>query len=243
VALSEPIAPGKLADVAHDPEAAADGVEAFYARMRRIALRDGEVISKHIGGVVPDNPKGQVGVVRQRIAEKGRIPVGKELSPDFQLAVKQCTMFTALLPALVGRFPCYAIVRNPLSILGLKEHQARDDVPGLRYDPVLQAALPDPSDPVTWHVERLHLYVGRYLELLPRENVIRYEDVVASGGRALSAVNPGAASLEEPLESKNLNPLYDREEMRRLGERLLGSEGACWRVYDKVETEDLLRRL
>ena len=39
---------------------------------------------------------------------------------------------------------------------------------------------------------------------------------------------------------RNLNPLYDRDEMLRLGERLLASEGAYWRFYPKKSVEGLL---
>ena len=55
--------------------------------------------------------------VRRRIAEKGRIEVGKDLQPGFKMAIKDVGMFTALLPTLAKRFPCYAIVRNPLSVM------------------------------------------------------------------------------------------------------------------------------
>ena len=57
--------------------------------MRRKALNQGVVLSKHIGGIVPDNTKGKVDGVRQRIAVKGKIPVGKNLDRDFFLAIKQ----------------------------------------------------------------------------------------------------------------------------------------------------------
>ena len=53
VALSEPIAPGKFAEHMPDHEAVCDGIERFYRRMRRMARREGVVISKHVGGVVP----------------------------------------------------------------------------------------------------------------------------------------------------------------------------------------------
>ena len=55
-------------------------------------------------------------------------------------------------------------------------------------------------------------------EHLPPENVIRYEDLVSSGGKALSIITSSANRLEEPLESRNFNPLYDREDMLRIGE-------------------------
>lgn len=75
-----------------------------------------------------------------------------------------------------------------------------------------------------WHLGRLHLYFERYLALLPRENILCYEDIVISKGSALAVINPGASSLEEPLRSRNLNPIYDRDRMRSLGERLLASK-------------------
>lgn len=102
VALSEPISPGKYADRLPDYEAVAAGIEEFYRNMRVMALEQGRVISKHVGGKVPDNSKGMKDGVRQRIAEKGRIPVGKDLDPDFDLAIKDVGMFTALLPALAS---------------------------------------------------------------------------------------------------------------------------------------------
>jgi hypothetical protein len=49
--------------------------------------------------------------------------------------------------------------------------------------------------------------------------------------------------LDEPLLSRNLKPLYDREDMLRIGERLLASEGAYWRFYSRESVEDLLADL
>src|SRR4028118_946330 len=110
VALSEPINPGKYADRLPDNEAVADGIQDFYREQRRMALNRGLVLSKHVGGVVPDNPKGMVDGIRKRVVEKGKISVGKDLTPDFFLGVKQTGIFTAMLPTLVNRFACFAIV-------------------------------------------------------------------------------------------------------------------------------------
>lgn len=244
VALSEPISPGKFADALPDLDAVARGVEGFYRRMRRMALKNGVVKSKHVGGVVPDNQKGNVDGERRRVVEKGRIPVGKDLSPDFQLVVKQPGLFTALLPVLVERFPCYAIVRNPLPVLA-----SVDSVTGrptgvpatARYDPELARRLEAAKDPVDAHLRRLDFHFARYLELLPPEHLFRDEDLVASGGRALAVINARAEELDEPLESRNLNPLYAPERMRELGQRLLASEGAYWRVYTREGVEELLQ--
>jgi hypothetical protein len=64
VALSEPMAPAEFEDLMPDTEAVCDGIEGFFERMRRMALRRGEVLTKHKGGVVPDNPKAMVDGVR-----------------------------------------------------------------------------------------------------------------------------------------------------------------------------------
>ena len=61
---------------------------------------------------------------------------------------------------------------------------------------------------------------------MPADNILRYEDIVNSGGRALEVIVPSARELDEPLRSRNVNPLYDRDFMLRCGERLLESEGA-----------------
>ena len=78
---------------------------------------------------------------------------------------------------------------------------------------------------------------------LPKHAIIEYETLVASGGRALSVINPEAVRLDEPLQSRNSNPLYDREDMLRIGERLLKSEGAYWESYRKESVERLLGEL
>jgi hypothetical protein len=64
--------------------------------------------------------------------------------------------------------------------------------------------------------------------------------MVSSGGKALSIITSSANLLNEPLESRNLNPLYDRDDMLRIGERLLEREGAYWRFYTRESVEGLL---
>jgi hypothetical protein len=247
LALAEPITPGKFEHLMPDVEAVCDGIERFYRRMRRTALTRGTVISKHVGGLVPDNTKAVVDGTRQRVAERGEITIGKGLKPGFYLAVKQPGLFTALLPALVQRFPCYAIVRNPLAKLASEltltgRKGARPKPPaGQRYDPGLAALLKKAdSDPLRRKLAVLDYYFARYAEYLPPEHIVRYEDIVRSGGKALGAMVPSADLLDEPLELRNLNPLYDRDDMLRIGERLLASEGAYWLYYPKESVEALL---
>ena len=80
----------------------------------------------------------------------------------------------------------------------------------------------------------------RYEKYLPEENILRYEDIVASRGKVLSTIVPAAGDMDEPLENRNLNELYDREGMLRIGGRLLRSECAYWRFYTRESVEILL---
>ena len=254
VALSEPIAPGRYANRMPDYEAVADGIEEYYRDMRKMALRQGLVVSKHVGGIVPDNSKGMKDGVRQRIVDKGKIPVGKELRPDFYLAIKQPGMFTALVPTLVKRFPSFAIVRNPLAIMlststlqqpNNKRRKSRSAK--ITYDPQLGERLgenrKEGADKIDQRLLRLHYTFERYQESLPESHIIRYEDICSSRGKALEVIVPGASQLDEPLENKNLNPLYPRDKVFRFGERLLESEGAYWNFYSREDVEEIINGL
>jgi hypothetical protein len=248
VALSEPINPGKYADRLPDTDAVADGIQDFYREQRRMALNKGIVLSKHVGGVVPDNPKGMVDGVRKRVVEKGKISVGKDLSPDFFLGVKQTGIFTAMLPTLVNRFACFAIVRNPLAIRASSmsiesDKKGRKDRASARitYDATLgermEAKKSEGADVIDKWLLRMH---SSYQQSLPPENIIRYEDLCESNGRALSVIVPAAAELDEPLENKNKNPLYKRDKILRYGERMLQSEGAYWDFYTRESVEEIM---
>ncbi|CAA9479004.1 MAG: hypothetical protein AVDCRST_MAG02-4713 [uncultured Rubrobacteraceae bacterium] len=249
VALAEPLPPNRFEKQRPDYDAVCDELEKVYLRMRRKALKQGLVRSKHVGGIVPDNTKGQVDGVRQRIAVKGDIPVGKDLDKDFYLAIKQPGMFTALLPGLAKRFPCYAIVRNPLAIIastGSIQSRKKGKNPSakMRYDSEYRRQVEEDknagAEQMAQRLKRMNYNFERYEQSLPRQNIIRYEDICATGGKALQVITPAAANLDEPLENKNANPLYDRERILRVGEALLESEGAYWNFYEKRDVEEIL---
>lgn len=252
IALDEPIGPNRFAEHRSDHEAVCDGIEHFYRAMRRMALEEGTVRTKHVGGEVPDNhfaDEREEGGQRRLITESGKIPVGKELRPGFYLAVKEPGLFTAVLPALAKRFPCYAIVRNPLSVMassnsGQWPKRKRGNPPAaVKYDEGLVRHLAGSKDPLESNFLRLDYFFRRFQQELPVDHVLRYEDIVNSGGRALEVVVPDAGKLDEPLKSRNVNSLYDRDFMLRVGERLLESEGAYWDFYSRESVEELLAEL
>lgn len=266
IALHEPIAPGRYAKRLPDHEAVCDGIEDFYREQRENALKNGRVLSKHVGGVVPDNPKGFVDGVRQRIVDKGEIPVGKPLSDDFSLAIKDVGMFTAILPTLSRRLPSYAIIRNPLAIMASQStlkpqvNTASQSTPKpqaaqvkkerknpnavVRYDPEFMERRQRIKDPTERQVFRFQYFFEQYVKTLPEENIIRYEDIVATSGKALSVILPEAGELDEPLENQNTNSIYSlSDELASFAEKLLESDGEYWRFYSRESVEDILASL
>lgn len=251
VALNEPIRPARLRRFRHDHAAAAESVERFFRQARRQVRKRGTAPSKLVGGeaspetyAAPDEAaQGR----RRSLLGRGELAVEKPLEGRFWLVVKSPAMFTVLLPELVERFECSAVVRNPLSVLASamsvqgEGDDPRDTAPAAQMlDPGFARRIVAEEDILGRRIALLDWCCERYVRHLPPERVVRYEDVVASGGKALAAVVPTARKLEEPLESKNLNPLYGRDRLLRAGERLLASEGAYWRFYSREEVESLL---
>jgi len=254
LALHEPIPPGKF--VGLEEEAVLDGVEQFFTRMRRMIRRRGVAFSKPIKGRIAghgDNltldeeiRRRESRKVRRKKSEK-KVAIDKDLGRDFLLGIKSPGMFSALLPLLKRRFPCYVIVRNPLAVLASWESYDRNTRAGRqpsaeKYDAGLRRALDSTEDRIERQLCLLSWYFDRFARELPKAHVIRYEDLVGSGGKALSVVTPAAEALNEPLSNWNLNPAYDWGRMRSVGERLLEREGAYLRFYSRESLENLLEK-
>ncbi|MFN8591500.1 MAG: hypothetical protein U0031_08585 [Thermomicrobiales bacterium] len=244
VALHEPMR-GK--DMRHG-EGICAAVTAFCAEQRASILKAGLAITKHAGGAVPANPVGDNRTAegyRERVVTKGEIEIDKPVDPDFTLAVKHCGSFTATLDRLVAEFPVYGLVRNPLATLAswssvdFPIRQGR--VPTAeRLDRELEATLDQIDDTLDRQLFLLDWFHERMRRYLPEASIVRYEAVVETGGAALAVMHPAASHLSEDLDSQNLSKQYDRDHMLRLGERLLASDGAYWKSYDRREVENLL---
>ena len=250
VALHEPI---PMADLAREFSGAAlvDQVGRFYEDTRRSLLETRRAVSKRVDGKVPDNTFGEARGgsenLRRSLASHGEVSFeGKELSPDFLLAIKHNAGFAAMLEPLTERFVCYGIVRHPLAVLAswnsvnLAVQQGHVPV-GERIDAGLRAALESIDDRTERQFYIVEWFFERFLRLLPRASILRYEDVVTSGGRALAVVAPAAKDLGEPLASKNKNSAYDGTSMAELGRKLLGRKGAFWEFYTRESVEEMIR--
>jgi hypothetical protein len=249
VALHEPMASRKFSSERTADEMCGD-VERFLRKQRKSIAERGMAMSKHAEGKVPDNPVGtqrnEQGKRTNEGMDRGEIVIDKELPRDFMLVVKHNSSFTGLLHLLVERFDVFAVMRNPFGVLGswnsISLEVGRGHVPAAeRIDAKLAKDLAAIEDVVDRQLRILDWFYGRYRDLLPAERVIRYEDVIATRGKRLAIINPLASSLDEPLESRNRNKLYDADAMNSIGRRLLASDGAYWHFYTRESVETLLR--
>lgn len=250
VALHEPMKIRKFYRLESREEICAE-ILRFFAKSRKTLLASGYAISQHVAGAIPDNSfaaeKTENGL-RGCKDEKGYVVVNKKLSGNFWLGIKHLGPFTALLRDLISHLPCYALVRNPLSILAswnsvdLPMREGRHPA-AEKLDPELARELARIGDRFDRQIHLLAWYFQKYATLLPESAVLRYENVIASQGRALHALTARAAALREPLMNRNQNELYDQELMAVLGTRLLQCDAAFWAFYKKEEVEALLRNI
>lgn len=250
VALHEPMDVARFASVRATGGDAAivEAVQSFATAQRASLLTAGTALSKLVGAAQPDNPveaaPGSDGL-RGATGRLGQIRFPQLRSAHFTLVIKHNAAFAALLPVLSGHFGMFAMVRNPLSVLGSwnsTRFPVRDGhAPAAeRLDRPLELLLAGAADRIDRQIALLGWYFGRFLRHLPRERVLRYEELIATGGAALGAFVPAAAALNERLGDRNRNELYDAEFMREAARRLLKSNGPYWELYRPLDVEAAL---
>lgn len=232
-----------------DPSLVGDNIERFLGEVRRSIEGSGVALSRNVGGKVLGkkvaDDYGDEGL-RVKLAELSEIPIDKELSPDFLLAIKQTSGFIALLESLVQRFEVFAVVRNPLAVITswqtLPFHPQDGHVRlGEGIDWELRDRLARLPDRIDRQFELLHWYYGRIHRWVPERSVIRYEEMVTSRGRALAVVSERAAELDVDLENRNSRRrVHDPEQVKALGDRLLRTDGPWWHFYSEESVKELL---
>ena len=174
-------------------------MERYFRRARRNLESKGVVFSKHVSGTLSGATFGTPNAegVRKPVLQKGEIAVDKELGPDFFLFIKHPALFTALLSTRVRRLPCYALVRNPLSVLASRSSLGRDGPAGIlpkvlrMYDEELKREIACMTgDIIEARLRTLSWACERYGRYLPKDNIPRYEDIAGSRGKALPPSSP-----------------------------------------------------
>ena len=241
LALHEPM---KLKMFGSRPEALTN-IDRFFDEMRRMALEDQMVISRVKKGRVPDNPFGKRLFWKRRSqVKRSKIKVDKTLGEDFVLIMKHNGHFTFLLDELRDRYPCYAIIRNPLSTIAswnsIKAPVSKGNLKVLKgLSTEIYRELESEKDLIKRQI-LLADYLFKSLKGLNKNHIIKYEEMISSKGRVLQAVRDQAKHLDEELKSKNRSKNYDKKLMKKIGARLLETDGAFWEFYEKAEVEKLM---
>ncbi len=227
------------------------GVDTFlddFIQKTRISLvTEGKAFSKHVDGKLTDNHHYNLfsdNGLRSPREEFGEIGIEKPLRDDFLLVIKHNAAFTALLNHLVSGYSCFGIIRNPLAILAswqtVDMHINESHIPVAEsLDAGLRQSLALLDDRLDRQLHILDWWFGRLGKELPSASIIRYEDIIETGGRCLEVITPAASHLKEELLSRNSNPLYHRDFIAT-GERLLSSRGNYWNFYSRAEVESLM---
>ena len=237
VAASEPIR-RDLSSSAVDAESACTLIERFVERTRARAIAEGIVPTVHVDGRLDDDRvAGEAGGdgLRRRRGEQGEIALAGELAPGFGLLIKHNALFAALLPHLTQRFDCLAIVRNPLAVLASWQTVdlpvARGRIPaGEQFDDRLRTTLDAEPDLLRRQLVVLSWFFGRYDTYLDARQIIRYEDLIDTGGRVLYQALGDAGARPELLVNRNDNVAYDAVDVDRLLQALL-ERGGAWSAF------------
>jgi hypothetical protein len=248
VALHEPMNAGYMANQEF-PSGYLNEIASFFSSQRASLLSNGSAISRARDGQVPTNSfeaASNTQKLRQSIVKNQIVNFSKCLPSDFLLVVKHPNFFTATLSVLKHSYPCYAIVRNPLAVLlSWQTIQApfnKGRLPyGEAFDADLKISLSQESDRIQRQLIILKWYFTQYRLHLAQESVIRYEDIIATGGKVLAKIDKDAESLNEALFSKNISKAYDKGIVRELAERLLVDESIFSSFYAPSEIENLFK--
>ena len=243
IALNEPME-GPAFD---NPKGSLANIERHFSRFRNSLLKDGAALAKVRGGKISDNifSTGDQSD-RKKVVKRAVVRFDKALSADFLLVMKHCSQFTLLLPELMHRYPCYGLIRNPLALLAswnsVPIPVSRGRVAKSRQLlPEFYSAIEQRQSLLAKQLFILDWYF-RQMDLLPPAHLVKYEDLIASGGAVLECISPEASKLTSHLSNKNFNRLYNAKQVVNSGEQLLAMDSVIWKYYAKEEVEVLLQQ-
>ena len=244
VALSEPIRRKAFGGM-DTPHGACARIGDFAEQARAQVLAERRASSVQVGGRLDDNRTASRHTdagLRRLTGEWGEIAIDKPLSARFTLLIKHNALFAALLPRLTESFSCLALVRNPLSVLAswqtvdLPVHRGRIPA-GEELDRDLHQTLEREPEVLRRQLIVLDWFFGQFHAHLDPENIIRYEDVVESGGVALFRRLGHAGARPAELTSRNHSARYNSSMIDTLLKPLLNSGGHWTRFYSHEDCE------
>lgn len=225
LALAEPLRSQRFAD----PEAAWAQVDRMVPVFREQILTEKRAPMRTSGGnKATDNfmktPKAGEGP-RPSEAKLQLVDVVQDLTPDFTLYLKHPTLFTALIPTAAGRpYRMVGLVRAPLAVLAswetvmLSVREGRATA-AEKLHPDLKSYLDDAPSRYGRQARLMEWFLQRMAQL-PRQAVIRYEDLIARPQETLAQWQPGATFDIQPLRHSTIHDRYPGLDLRPAAKRL-----------------------
>lgn len=217
------------------------------ASFRKSLIKDATAPVRGNNGQITDNHFERMeGGGRKKVIQRSVVHFDQSFQPGFKLFVKHNAVFTLLLKDLQSDYSCFAMVRNPLALLG---SWSTVDVPvsrgKIRYlallDPKGQRALEQRQGLLNKQLYLLNYYFKIY-STLPEDQVLRYEDLIGTNGKMLANIMEQPYHPKTSLSGKNKSNFYPRDRMLKYGEALLSDEAHyCWQFYMRSQVEALYR--
>ncbi len=249
VALNEPMPVMEMAGLSQSE--LYNWIDQYTAKSVAMLLTEKKVQTKHIAGTFTDNSfnaaADEQGLRSSRVM-LGMIEITKELNNEFTLAIKHNGAFTATAHQLVRKYRCFAVIRNPLSVLlswqTVNAPVNRGRMPVAEaIDADLKNSLNEISDELDMQIFIVNWFFERFQKYFPAENILRYEKLTTIGGSYLGIITPGAEILSEKLQSRNTNSIYKKELVNTVTERLLNTGGAFTHFYNETDIEFIRSKL
>ena len=242
VALNEPMDK----DLFKNHEDAIRNIETCFKNFRASLLESGKALARTKNGNITDNAYTPNSLSRQREVRRTEIQFSKKLDSQFTLAMKHCAEFTLLFPEILEKYSVFAVIRNPLALLG-----SWNSV----NVPVSRGRVAKAQKLNKWLFDKLENMgndiLGRQLfimswyfeqfKLLSSERIIRYEDIVTKPSWTISRISGRELSGKYPeMSNKNTSDYYDSEFLKIAGPRLLESEGSYWDFYSREDIINII---
>jgi len=176
------------------------------------------------------------------------LKVNKNLDNEFTFIIKHPNAFSALLNELCVNWQCFAVVRNPVSVIAswnsLDHPLSRGRAPMAElFDDELRQRLDSIEDVLARQVHLVNWYFDCYHRLLTPSQIIFYESVVRTCGKSLSGVVSAAQFLSEDISSMNNNKIYDKVTMKKIAQLLEDCGGGWTKFYNIGDINALLGKV
>lgn len=224
----------------------------FVFESRRQILYESKVVTGIVDGKIASNTFEEETLhrLRKAIVKNGEMNISKEIKSDFHLLLKHPAFFTAILEDLVNFFPCYATIRNPLSILlswaTLDVPVNQGHIPAAeRFDHQLEKKLLEISNILDRQIVILNWFFEKFDTHLPQENILKYEDTIKQNGLNFKELSYNGILENDigELENRNTNTLYKHVDIDLLYNKLLQSSGMFWKYYTLEDIQNVYEKI